>query len=45
MFNLPLPIKIETIKVVIQDEAKDKYVFIIALVCPSSLALAELKDG
>ncbi len=27
------------------DETKDKYVFIIARVCPSSLALAELNDG
>ena len=40
-----MPTKIETINVQMQDEANDKYVFIIALVCPSSLALAELNDG
>lgn len=45
MFNLPFPTKIETIKVEIHDEAKDKYVLIIALVCPSAIALAELKEG
>ena len=45
IFSLPLPTKIETIKVVIHDDAKDKYVLTIALVWPSSTAVAELNDG
>ena len=45
IFNLPPPTNIDTKKVDIQDEASDKYVFIIALCWPSPTAKAELKDG
>jgi hypothetical protein len=45
IFNLPFPTNIDTINVVMQEAVIDKYVFTIALVWPSSLAVAELNDG
>ncbi len=45
IFILPLPANIETINVVMQDAVIDKYVLTMALVCPSSTAVALLNDG
>jgi hypothetical protein len=45
MFKRPLPTIKDTINVAIHDETNARYVFIIALVWPSSMAAAELYDG
>lgn len=45
MLSLPLPTNIETIYVAMHEDIIDRYVFTIALNCPSSLAKAELYDG
>jgi hypothetical protein len=45
MFRRPLLTKVDTINVEIHEAVIDKYVFTIALVCPSSTANAELNDG
>ncbi len=45
IFNLPLPTIVDIINVVTTDAAILRYVLMIALVWPSSTAVAELKDG
>ena len=45
IFRRPFPSIDDTIKVVIHDAAILKTVLIIALLCPSSTATAELNDG